>query len=782
MKINHNQVNLSVRELVEFALRQGSINTSIMSSNRALLGTLAHKKVQASMDEHYEKEVRLIHEETVEEMLFVIEGRADGVIRDLVGVTIDEIKSTYTKLSTIDEDYNPLHWAQAKCYGYFFARQNQLQDITIRLTYYQLETKEIKHLSQNYTLEALEIFFKELLLRYAKWIKFYRDWCIQRDTTLKGLVFPFDRYRSGQRELAVSVYKSIEAGNNLYVNAPTGIGKTISTLFPTLKAMGEGHVSKIFYLTAKTITRSVAEKAIYQLQEQHIALKTITLTAKDKICFCEERICTPDYCMYAEGHFDRVEEALYDALTHQDVFTRDVVTAYAKKHKVCPFEFALDLAIYVDVVICDYNYVFDPQVALKRFLDSESFVLLVDEAHNLVDRAREMYSASISKRQFLSAKASLGKGYPKIREALNKLNHYLIEVKHQYIECAEVYISKEAPKELYTKLRQVVQSVDFYLQQGQGNTLPADVIEAYFEAYQFGKIYELFDEQYVTYGYEKGSEVVVKMFCIDPSVILTKILDQYHSSIFFSATLLPIDYYKEMLGGKETLAIALPSPFDEKKSKRLIATDVSTRYKHRNRSYSQIIHYIHNLTVEKVGNYMIFFPSYEYMEQIYQQFTEKYPQVFVVKQANEMKEEEREQFLGQFETNPTGTVIGFCVLGGIFSEGIDLREDRLIGVMIVGVGLPKIGEERDLIKHYFDDKGKDGYHYAYTYPGINKVLQAAGRLIRTESDTGVIVFVDDRYQSPLYQSLMPPFYYPMRLVRENSVGCEVREFWFPNVK
>ncbi|MGL4738470.1 MAG: ATP-dependent DNA helicase [Cellulosilyticaceae bacterium] len=782
MKMSHNKVNLSVRELVEFALRQGSINASVMSSNRALLGTLAHKKVQASMNEHYEKEVRLIHEELAGEITFIIEGRADGIIRDLVGVTVDEIKSTYAKLSSIDEDYNPLHWAQAKCYAYFFALQNGLLEIGVRLTYYQLETKEIKHLTKSYTFGELEVFFKDLITRYAKWIKFYMDWCIRRDATLKQLVFPFERYRKGQRELAVSVYKSIEAGNNLYVNAPTGIGKTISTLFPTLKAMGEGHVTKIFYLTAKTITRAVAEQAVYQLQTQQIALKTITLTAKDKICLCSERICTPDYCMYADGHFDRVEEALYDALTNQDVFTRDVVTAYAKKHKVCPFEFALDLAIYVDVVICDYNYVFDPQVALKRFLDSESYVLLVDEAHNLVDRAREMYSAKISKRQFLSAKSSLGKGYPKVREALNKLNQYLVEVKHQYIERAEVYISKEAPKELYTKLRQVVQSVDFYLQQGQGSTLPADMIEAYFEAYQFGRIYELFDEQYITYGYEKGSEVVIKMFCIDPSVILKKIIDTYRGSIFFSATLLPIDYYKEMLGGVETLAIALPSPFDNERSKRLVGVDVSTRYKHRKMSYSQIIQYIHRVTVGKVGNYMIFFPSYEYMMTVHEQFTENYPQISVVLQQNEMKEEEREAFLEKFEENPQRTIVGFCVLGGIFSEGIDLKHDRLIGVMIVGVGLPKIGEERDLIKHYFDNKGKDGYHYAYTYPGINKVLQAAGRLIRTEEDEGIILFVDDRYQTPLYQSLMPDFYYPMRLVRESSVGDEIREFWFPNVK
>ncbi|MGL4345094.1 MAG: ATP-dependent DNA helicase, partial [Cellulosilyticaceae bacterium] len=304
--------------------------------------------------------------------------------------------------------------------------------------------------------------------------------------------------------------------------------------------------------------------------------------------------------------------------------------------------------------------------------------------------------------------------------------------------------------------------------------------DAYFEAYQFNKIYELFDDQYRTYGYEKGAEVTIKMFCIDPSVVVKKMIDTYKSTIFFSATLLPIDYYKEMLGGQDTLAIGLDSPFDSRRTKRLLTRDVSTRYKHRNKSYSQIIHYIHNLSVDKVGNYMIFFPSYEYMTTVYQQFVVKYPQVEALLQENEMDEASREAFLRRFESNPHKTLIGFCVLGGIFSEGIDLTGDRLIGVMIVGVGIPKIGVERDLIKHYFDDKNKDGYHYAYTYPGMNKVFQAIGRLVRTEEDEGVILLVDDRYQTPLYQDLFPHSFYPMTLISESQLLGEVRDFWFTN--
>ncbi len=802
MRISEGLVKISVRELIEFVLREGSITSGVTSSNRAVLGTLAHKKLQESMEANYEAEVRMAHECKKDDITFVVEGRADGVIRDLVGVTIDEIKTTTKDLSLIDENYNPLHWAQAKCYAYFYAKENAQQEMQVRLTYYHIETKEIKHLQRGFFFEELEAFFNQIIAKYSKWIRFYMDWTKKRDGSLKELAFPFESYRKGQRELAVSVYKSIQQTNNLYVSAPTGIGKTMSTLFPALKAMGEGHGSKIFYLTAKTITRTIAEEAAMRLYKKGAKIKTITLTAKDKICFCEKRQCHPDYCEWANGHYDRVDEAVYEIINEEDLISREMVEQYARKHRVCPFELALDLSIWADIVICDYNYVFDPSVGLKRFADNRDFILLVDEAHNLVDRAREMYSASLSKRQVLSVKKNLGKGNSAISRELTKLNEWFLDLRKDYIDELGVYISKEAPKTLYQISRRLIAACDKKLQQGGESNLPADLLDLYFEAYSFNRIYELFDEHYIVYGESSGQEVRIKLFCIDPNTAINSITSTCKSAIFFSATLLPIDYYKYMLGGKEDKAIAFDSPFIEENALRLVVTDVSTRYRHREASYTKICEAICQLVEQKIGHYMVFFPSYKYMSEVFEHLRvmtssereaqeeirveESYFQVYdelgqpqyeVYKQTSEMSEEERESFLERFIPNPESSTVNFCVLGGIFSEGIDLTGDRLIGVIVVGVGLPQLGLERDLIKNHFDEEEKDGYHYAYTYPGINKVLQAVGRLIRTEEDKGSILLIDDRFNTPLYESLLTPEFYHAKKVKTTEIASYVKRFW-----
>lgn len=777
MRITEGLVNISVRELVEFVLRSGSIYASFVSRARAVEGTKAHKKIQESMNANYEKEVKLVHEYKVKDITFVVEGRADGIIIDLIAVTIDEIKSTRTSLDVIDEDFNPLHWAQAKCYAYFYANAHHLKDMNVRLTYYNLDTKETKHILKVYTYEELEVFFKEMIEKYALWIRFYMDWSSERTGYLKALNFPFGSYRIGQRELAVNVYKSITSGNKLYVNAPTGIGKTISTLFPALKAMGEGHVGKIFYLTAKTITRTVAEKSVQMIYDGGTRVKAITLTAKDKICFLDERNCHPDFCRYADGHFDRVDEAVYDAITHTDLFTREVIEDYASKYNVCPFELSLDLAIYADVVICDYNYIFDPTVSLKRFLDQKDFVILVDEAHNLVDRAREMYSESISKNQLLSVRRSISKQYPTIAKELGKLNEYMLGIRKDYIDLTGSMISKEEPNKFYRMLRQFINECDKKLQKGAMHKLPQDLLELYFRAYNFNKIYEFFDERYITYADQVEGDLILKLFCIDPSYLISNMISMCKSVIFFSATLMPIDYYKYMLGGEGERAIALPSPFDTSRALKLIATDVSTRYQHRERSYEKICEYIVKVATAKVGNYMVFFPSYKYMKDVHTYFIEHYGDFNLCMQDNNMDEEARESFLAGFEANPTETKIGFCVLGGIFSEGIDLTEDRLIGVLVVSVGLPQIGLEKDLIKYHFEEREKEGYHYAYTYPGMNKVLQAVGRLIRTEKDKGVIVMIDDRFNSMLYSQLMPAEFSDRTCIRLNQIEAKVQDFW-----
>lgn len=771
-------IKIAVRELVEMTLKQGSIEAgTLIGGQRLILGTLAHKKVQQAMGPHYEAEVPLSYTIQVEGIDFMIEGRVDGIIQDLVGVTIDEIKSTYTSLHQIDEDYNALHWAQAKCYGYIYAVQQGLSKVDIRLTYYNLTTKGIKHLVQHHTREALEDFFYSLLTSYAREIKWQERWVEKRNISLRQYQFPFETYRKGQREMAVSIYKSIVEGNKLYVNAPTGTGKTISTLFPAIKAMGEGHVKKLFYLTAKTITRTVAENTVIMMHQAGAVLKSITLTAKDKICPLEERKCNKEDCKFACGHFDRIDKALKDALEGCDIFTPDKVKAYAHKHCVCPFEFALDLSGYMDIIICDYNYIFDPVASLKRFQENKDkgVVILVDEAHNLTERAREMFSKQLSQQMVRQARRSLPKGLITIRQALTKIDSYLTEVEYKCLN-TQSYTSKEKPKELKALVKTFVDVTDEKLQEGIGK-LPTDFTDFYFETRRFLKIYEMFDHHYITYGEKRGADVYIKMFCLDPSFLMSEVLSTCQSTIFFSATLLPIEYYKYMLGGIEDKAISVPAVFENNQSIRLVATDVSTRYQHREESYVKIANYVHEVVKMKQGNYMIFFPSYQYMIKTYEIFCQLYQQYEVLLQKMGMTEGEKEFFLGQFTHGSQTTMIGFCVLGGSFSEGIDLTGDRLIGVIVVGVGLPQIGLERDLIKYYFEEQHMAGYHYAYTYPGMNKVLQAVGRLIRTERDAGVMLFIDDRYNTPLYKQLMPSHLKPVKLIDIESLTVELTEFW-----
>lgn len=772
MRICNNIVHISVRDIIEFILKYGSLDASnVISPSRAALGTKAHKKIQKSMGDNYTSEVVLKHTCTYDDISFVIEGRADGVIENIDLTIIDEIKSTMVSLDIIEEGYNPLHLAQVKCYAFMYASDNQLTKIGAQLTYYNLDTKETKRFLKIYDLNELETFFKDITDRYASWIRFYVSWCTLRDSSLKSLVFPFEKYRTGQRELAIHVYKSILSASKLLVNAPTGIGKTISTLFPTLKAMGESQASKVFYITAKTITRTVAENAITLLHSQGVRVKCITLTAKDKVCFCETTQCTPSNCRFAEGHFDRVNEAVWDAINSTDLFTRDVIETYANKHRVCPFELSLDIALWVDIVVCDYNYIFDPTVALKRFLDASEYVLLIDEAHNLVDRGRDMFSANLSKRNLLTAKKLLPKSMSLIRTALTKINSYFLDIKKDYLEQNIPFIKKEAPQELYSLLRKFINACDKQFQRPTSGGNDTTLLELYFSAYNFLKILEFYDEKYITYAENSNGDVHLKLFCLDPSYLLGETMRKFKSTILFSATLLPIDYYKYLLNGEDDIAIRLESPFDKSKAVKLAASDVSTRYQNRDKSYPQICHYIKQVVDSHKGNHFVFFPSYKYLIDVHNYFKEMYGDTYRIHvQSSNMSEIEKEEFLNHFEESPKNTHIGFCVLGGIFSEGIDLKYDRLIGVIIVGVGLPQLCLERSLIENYFNELGKNGYHYAYTYPGINKVFQAAGRLIRTEEDKGIILLIDDRFCTTLYRELFPIDWFPHQPVTLNSIS------------
>lgn len=772
-------IKVSIRNLVEFILRAGDIDSGfISSSNRAVEGTRIHKKIQSSSDENYEPEVTLKYEIEYKDYVLTVEGRADGIIKEDHRVIIDEIKSTTVPIEIIDEDFNPLHWAQAKCYAFIYAKENSLNNINVQLTYYNIDTDEIKYIVKEFTYESLREFFFDLIDKYFKWVELQYSLNIERDESIKNLNFPYESYRKGQRKLAVAVYRTIVNEKKLYAQAPTGIGKTISTVFPAIKAMGEGHISKIFYLTAKTITRTVAQNVFTLMRQDKLKIKTVTIIAKEKICFKEKTSCNPEDCEYAKGHFDRVNAAILDILKKEYDFNRETIEKYARIHCVCPFEYSLDLTIWADAIICDYNYVFDPRVQLKRFFAEKGgdYAFLIDEAHNLVDRSREMFSAELYKKPFLDFRKVVKTTYPKLSKALNKVNQYMLSLKKLCTE--EHYIKEELDNEIYYLLKKFISECEEYFLKQQKNEINEDFLKLYFDSIAFTRIWEIYDDRFITYVEKDQEDVKIKLFCLDPSKLLRETLLKGKASVFFSATLLPMEYHQSILGGDEDdYRIYLDSPFPPMNKCVLLADNISTRYKDRDKSYTYIAQYINSVLKAKVGNYLIFFPSYKYMNSVYEIFIEKYPEFQVYIQWPNMSEDEREEFLSLFEMNPQKNTIGFCVLGGVFSEGIDLKDDRLIGVIVVGVGLPQICLERNIIKNYFQNKKNLGFEYSYMYPGMNKVLQAAGRLIRTEEDKGIILLIDERFSYGSYQSLFPKDWFPHKKTTNCSIGKYLDEFW-----
>ena len=771
------EIRISVRNLIEFVMRSGDIDNSFRSNIPALEGTKAHQKVQKSYGDEYKAEYSLKHSVEHEDYTLILEGRADGIFLLADEIIIDEIKSTVRDLETIEEDYREIHWAQAMCYGYIYSIQNDLSHINIQLTYFHIETEKKKIFKRTYNIEELDKFLYFLVEKYIQWFSITFHWGNTRDESIREINFPFKEYRKGQRELAVASYKTIIERKNLFVQAPTGIGKTMSTLFPALKAIGESYASKIFYLTAKTITREVPINSMEMLTNKGLEAKTIVITAKDKICLNSEVKCNPRDCNYAKGHYDRVNPAIRDIFENENLMTRDIIIQYSEKHKVCPFEFTLDICLWADVIICDYNYVFDPQVYLKRFFDvaAGNYIFLIDEAHNLVDRSREMFSNEIDKNSFKNLRSTFKTEYPKIYKSLNKCINIFKRIIEDF-HIMDEYYQKEEISDFYYPIKNLITLIEPWLIEERSHEDYEDVLELYFNLISFIKISEFYDSHYVTFIQEIDGNIIFKLYCVDSSYLLLESLKRSRASVLFSATLTPLEYYMDLLGAsKEDYHIKLSSPFPSKNLSLLVGDRISTKYKDRDRTYDEIVNYIYNFVLAKKGNYLVFFPSYVYMNKVYELLKERDPGLNLVIQNSKMSEVERENFLKNFDGEE---VVAFAVLGGIFSEGIDLVGDKLIGAIIVGVGMPMICFERDIIKDYFNHNGVAGFDYAYVYPGMNKVLQAAGRVIRSEKDKGTILIIDDRYKSYRYKKLFPGEWNHNIKVRDSlEIKNVLNKFW-----
>ncbi|WP_459930430.1 ATP-dependent DNA helicase [Desulfosporosinus burensis] len=756
----------------------GDIKPGSIGASRAQEGTKAHQYVQKISGAEYLPEVTLSYVYSNLE----VKGRADGVIKSDSGACIDEIKTTSLDLDLIDEAFNDLHWAQALCYAFMYAVQEGLETVETQLTYFQLDTAQTKKFKKTFSQAELSEFFFNLAECYLAWAYHLQEWAEKRDASIRKTQFPFTTYRPGQRELAVAVYQTVKHSQKLFAQAPTGIGKTMATLFPALKAMAEGLTSQIFYLTAKTITRTVAEKALTDLHTQGLAIKRLTLTAKRKLCFLPESTCLPEDCPYAQGFYDRVRVAVEDAF-EEDSWSRQVIEEYARKHSICPFEFSLEMANWADVVICDYNYVFDPRVYLKRFfLEGGEYTFLVDEAHNLVDRAREMFSAEVSKESWLKLKRLTKEDDARLTKSLSKVNSALVKEKKL---CSEAEgsgerIEKEPPAKLLQALRQFVKEAERFLKTSEQPFAWRDLfVDHYFQALSFIRTSESYDSHYVTYHQPTRDDFRVKLFCLDPSVRLREAFARGRAAVLFSATLSPMDYYMNILGGEETsYKLKLASPFPPENLCLLIQDRISTKYRQRVQSYSLVAEAISSAISHKEGNYLVYFSSYDYLNEIYLRFRELNQQVEVICQTPGMPEEAREEFLANFAINPERTLIGFALMGGIFGEGIDLIGDRLSGVVIVGVGLPQIGLEREIIRSYYESASSQGYEFAYMYPGFNKVLQAVGRVIRTEEDRGVVLLIDERFSQSSYKKLFPEEWEKVRYVRNaDNIRTTMERFW-----
>lgn len=774
-----------MRNLVEFILRSGDLdNRRGKKADREAMqaGSRLHRKLQRRMGAGYQAEVPLKYQVSMERFDCIVEGRADGIFTEDDLVTVDEIKGVYRQVDLLEEPVG-VHKAQAMCYAYIFAVQQGLSKIRVRMTYCNLETEELKYFYFLYDRQELAAWFGKLMEEYEKWAGFQADWRNIRGESIRPLEFPFP-YREGQKELAHGVYRTIARKKRLFIEAPTGVGKTMSAVFPAVKALGEGLGDKIFYLTAKTITRTAPEDAFEILREKGLRLKSVTLTAKEKLCICQETDCNPENCPYAAGHYDRVNDAVYELLTKgPDALNREILLSWAHKHQVCPFEMSLDVSNWTDAVICDYNYVFDPNVRLKRFFAEGvkgEYLFLIDEAHNLVERGREMFSASLCKEDFLELKRKVKGRYRKAERSLERCNRYLLDLKR---ECVSYQIHEDVGA-FSLMVMSLMGELETLLEEGMEPELQKAVQEFWFGLRDFLNIFDRLDENYVIYSeISEDGRFRLKLFCVETATNLRECLDKGNSAIFFSATLLPMPYYKHLLGEEEDYAVYAHSPFSRDRRLVLVGRDVSSRYTRRSRrEYERIAEYLKLLSEGRRGNYLLFFPSYKMLLEVYEIFEELYGenQAECLLQSPGMNEEKREKFLEVFqkeENEGDKSRLGFCVMGGIFSEGIDLKGDALIGAAVIGTGLPQVCHEREILKAFYEERGMDGFAYAYRYPGMNKVLQAAGRVIRTPEDRGIVLLLDERFLNSEYKRLFPLEWEGYQSCMAPQAGEVIERFW-----
>ncbi len=775
-----NIYGISVHAIVEHLLRQGdlSMNFDLLPGIALKSRNCAHLGIQKSRPKPYETEVAVYYRVQNDGFDLDIHGRIDGLYELDGSMVIEEIKTTSKDLDDFIQENKPLHWAQVKVYAAIYAHENSMDKILTQLTYGHSETGEIRTFFHEYTSEELWFFFLGLIDKYIDWLEKLQARVENRNLSIAGSKFPFASYRPGQKEMIEVVSATIQRKGQVIIQAPTGIGKTVAVLFPAIKKLASGQIEKIFYLTSRTTGRLIAEKTLKRLHEAGMSAKFVTLTSKEKICFNPEKECTGKECSYAQGFYDRLIDAR-ESFFAENFFTAEKISEISSEFRICPFEFSLDLALWADIVIGDVNYAIDPRVYLKRFFleNPPDCTFLIDEAHNLVDRSREMFSAQIEKKDFLKLRRLINNKKSEAFKIAGKINSKLLELKRDMGDVCSTW-EKETPEGITALLRGLMKSIERWQYTSMDASSSRKILELYFAASWFLKVSDLYGENYITCLEQNENSLRVKLFCVDPSDHLGVAFRRCSSAVLFSATITPMSYFSRIFGLQETAdKKSFPSPFPTENLCLMVASSISTLYKHRHYTKHDLVEFIGALVESKKGNYMVYFPSYEYLKMVHPLYEQAFPHHHILLQTQDMKEGERVEFLNQFSDENSQTTVGFVVMGGIFGEAIDLTGERLSGAVIVGVGLPGISLEREMIRFHFTENQASGFDFAYRYPGLIRVFQAAGRVIRTENDRGAVLLIDSRYCGPFYRSLFPQDWQVRWVKDAEEIGHILRPFW-----
>lgn len=797
-------LNLSVHDVVDTILRTGHLDNRIFNRSSMEEGTRLHSLYQEKQGADYESEYPVSLKYECHDFRLLISGKADGVIFDSQGnLTVEEIKTTVGDLQDFIHDHGQWHLGQAIFYAYMISKDKSLPSAEIVMTYiHQNNYLNQRHITSHYSFAELSSFVEDVLMRFVLFLEKLQRYKKERDDSMDLLVFPFSSYRPGQERMMNFIDEAAEKKKRVFVEAPTGIGKTVSVLYPLCKRFGEKKAEHIFYLTNKNSIKSIAMNTLEKFDALGVKLKSIEFTARDNICFNDKKgHCNPVECPFAKDYYTKKNDALFDALARYVVFHKKNIESLCFEKTMCPFQFQWDLGAHCDVVVCDYNYVFDINDQLELFeshLSQTKSYLAIDECHNLPQRVRDMYSITLLTEDILKmTSACVGVEFAALKSDIQRLGRVfrsisLNEVSNEIVSGKRAMLSM-VPEKIETTIHDILTDFKSLLKK-HPHLLDEKLIEFFYTLNEVADLIALsneseYSECFLIYFILDDNDSIygLRIADLDSKPMIESGMSFFESTVCFSATLTPKDYYLDLLGGKDTdpsNLLVLNSPFPIENRKVLINTKLSLLYKDRNETLYDVYCQIKIATSMRKGNYFVFCPSYEYMNALSQFFTQDpIKDTDIYFQGQYMTETRREEFLSHFKEEGEKSAIGVLVLGGIFSEGIDLVGDRLIGCIIISVGIPQISFERDQLKSYYDkgateEEKQKGFNYAYTYPGINRVLQAGGRVIRTDTDKGFILFIDSRFRYSIYRKAIHETYPDAIYLYSNAqLRTVLHQFW-----